>query len=55
MNDYVQQTWQRQMYANTGHGKAGLVVGWVLGVAAVIALVAYATQEYWYPYIASYI
>jgi hypothetical protein len=54
-DDYVQQLWQSQLYKEQHVSKGGRVTLWVLGSAAVLSLAAYASQDYWYPYVAPYL
>ena len=53
MTDYVAQQW-RTTYVEKTQGTAGRVAAWVLGVIAVVAIAAFATKAYWYPYAAQW-
>lgn len=53
MDNYVQQMWQDHSAQHSG--KATRIFAWVIGVAVVVGAAAYASQAYWYPYVAPYL
>jgi hypothetical protein len=54
MDNYVQQMWQTHN-AHQTDGNAARIVAWVVGIAAAVAAIAYASQPYWYPHVAAYL
>ena len=55
MSNYVEQMWEGSAYGTNEPSKAGRVVAWVVGISAVVAFIAYSSQQYWYPYVAPYL
>lgn len=55
MDNYVEQTWQRNLYSQPEHGKVAQVLAWSVGVIVVIAFVAYSSRDYWYSYVSAYL
>jgi hypothetical protein len=54
MDNYVQQMWQDHNVQRTS-SKATRIAAWILGTAVAVALIAMASQAYWYPYVAPYL
>ena len=54
-SNYVEQMWNSQSDGFRDYSKLARVSAWIAGVLAVAAVAAYATQEYWYPYVSPYL
>jgi uncharacterized membrane protein YedE/YeeE len=54
MSNYVQEMWNSTPYASHT-GKGGRVVAWIIGIALIAGIAAYATESYWYPYVSPYL
>jgi hypothetical protein len=55
MSNYVEQMWESNTDGYRDYGKLARVSAWVVGVLALVSIAAYATQQYWYPYVSPYL
>lgn len=53
MNDYVERQW-RTTYTEGSPATGGRMAAWLLATIVIVALAAYATRSYWYPYAAQW-
>ena len=51
--NYVEQMWQSQPQREPA-SRTARIAAWVAGVAAVMAVAAFATRGLWYPYLTPY-